>query len=159
MKQLLTAIVLLWAAAACTSEPETGEFSKEQVVQEVTAMLKTYHHAMEVGGLAAEFDYLDQSADFFWVPPGYESALDYDSVATILRANDKSLSKIVLRWDSLKVTALRADLAQYYGTILSSMTDTAQVTTRAKLVETGLIIKRADGWKLLNGQSAFFSIP
>ena len=118
-------------------------------------MLHEYHQAMEQRGFLSEFEYLDQSSDFFWVPPGFHSALDYDSVATILKANDKVVENISLKWDSLRVIPLRHDLAQYYGTIHSSMTDTAQVTVGGLLIETGLIIKREDGWKLLNGQSAF----
>jgi len=47
-------------------------------------------------------------------------------------------------------------VAQFYGTITMQTTDTAGTITTGHLVETGLVIKRSDGWKLLNGQSAFF---
>ncbi len=151
------AFILLMGVLWCCQPPAREEiFSPELVIEEVTEMLHQYHQAMEEGGLETEFDYLDDSDDFFWVPPGYKSALDFDSVATILRANDKSIHKIVLTWDSLHVTPLRSDLAQYYGTINSIVIDTTRVTTKSLLIETGLVIKRADGWKLLSGQSAHF---
>ncbi|MDH3708924.1 MAG: nuclear transport factor 2 family protein [Cyclobacteriaceae bacterium] len=150
---LILSMGMLWC---CQPTAPEKTFSPELVIEEVTEMLHQYHQAIEEGGLETEFDYLDDSDDFFWVPPGFKSALDYDSVAIILRANDKSIEKIVLTWDSLHVTPLRSDLAQYYGTINSSVIDTAQMTTESLLIETGLIIKRADGWKLLSGQSAFF---
>ncbi len=149
---------ILWMGVLWCCQPPAQEvaFSAELVIEEVTEMLHQYHQAMKEGGLETEFDYLDDSDEFFWVPPGFKSALDYDSVATILRANDKSIEKIELTWDSLHVIPLRSDLAQYYGTINSRVIDTAQMTTESLLIETGLIIKRADGWKLLSGQSAFF---
>jgi hypothetical protein len=128
----------------------------ENVIQEVSAMLNNYHEAIEKDGLEAEFDYLDNSREFFWVPPGYRTALDFDSVAAVLRVTDPSISAIQIRWDSLKIIPLREDLAQFYGTITMQTTDTAGTITTGHLVETGLVIKRSDGWKLLNGQSAFF---
>lgn len=149
----ILSIGLLWCCQPPTPEKSS---SPELVIEEVTEMLHQYHQAMEEGGLETEFEYLDDSDEFFWVPPGFKSALDYDSVATILRANDKTIESIVLTWDSLHVIPLRSDLAQYYGTINSSVMDTARVITESLLIETGLVIKRADGWKLLSGQSAFF---
>jgi len=129
----------------------------QQAVDEITKMLHEYHRAIEQGGLKAEFEYLDDTDEFFWVPPGYRSALDYDSVAAILNENDRAMSKISLHWDTLKVFSLRSDLAQFYGTITMMTEDTSGNSTTGHLVETGLVIKRSDGWKLLSGQSAFFS--
>ncbi|TDI66785.1 MAG: hypothetical protein E2O88_08645 [Bacteroidetes bacterium] len=130
--------------------------SSEYVIGEVSAMLNNYHEAIEKYGLEAELDYLDDSHEFFWVPPGYRTALDFDSVAAVLRVTDPSISAIQIHWDSLKIIPLRDDLAQFYGTITMQTTDTTGTITTGHLVETGLVIKRSDGWKLLNGQSAFF---
>ena len=138
----------------CT--PSTDLPGSEHAAKEVTEMLHKYHLAIAAGGLEAEFDYLDDTEEFFWVPPGYQSALDFDSVASVLRATDPAIAKTILEWDTLRVIPLRKDLVQFYGTITMISTDTAGVKTSGHLVETGLVVKRPDGWKLLNGQSAFF---
>ena len=155
----LTKIVLLLVVFSCTPVENTEQsvaFDAEKVRLEVSQMLHDYHEAMRAGGLEAEFEYLDQSSDFFWIPPGYEQVLSYDSVATILRQNDLALQSIVLEWDSLNVNPINDTLAQYYGTLYSTTVDTAGTSHRSLLIESGLIIKRSDGWKLLNGQSAYF---
>lgn len=156
MKYLCFILIILnvWA---CRQQSAAENDSHDKIIKEVTKMLNDYHQAIEVGGLEAEFSFLDDSEAFFWVPPGYRTALDFDSVAAILRDNDSRISQMVLHWDTLQVWPLREDLAQFYGTIHSHMEDTAKVVTEGYLVETGLVVKRRDGWKLLNGQSAFFT--
>src|SRR5687767_7969777 len=57
-------------------------------------------------GLKAEFHYLDTSEKFFWVPPGYPSAIHYDSVAAILRANQDKYHYKLYEWESLFITQL-----------------------------------------------------
>ena len=80
-------------------------------------MLKEYHAAIEKDGLTAEFQYLDHSADFFWVPPGYTSALTYDSVRTILTQNAKGFSAITFEWDTLQIFPLSEEIANYSGVV------------------------------------------
>ncbi len=153
-------IKLVLAVICCcqgTSCSVNEEYQDDDIKREVRFMLKEYHQAIEEGGLEAEFDYLDQSAEFFWVPPGYQSALSYDSVAYILLQNDPGIAHMSLTWDTLMIQPLRRDLAQFYGIISSITTDTSSRTSKVMLVETGLVIKRSSGWKLLNGQSAAFS--
>jgi hypothetical protein len=155
----ISSAILLLFLWSCTSQeppkPAVG-FDPVQVRAEVSQMLHDYHEAMRTGGLEAEFEFLDQSPAFFWIPPGYEQILSYDSVATILRHNDLALQSIVLEWDSLNINAINDTLAQYYGTLYSTTVDTSGTSHRSLLIESGLIIKRSDGWKLLNGQSAYF---
>jgi len=135
MKRIILFVSLL---AACTQE-KVVEYNAQRVVDEVTDMLNQYHDAMRIGGLEAEFDYLDQSDEFFWIPPGFDQAIDYDSVATILRATDQTLQSIVLEWDTLKVNPINDSLAQYYGRLTSTTIDTAGTEYVALLVESGLI--------------------
>lgn len=149
-------LILFFVSIIVGCTQKSNPLEPDQVVKEVTEMLHEYHGAIEEGGLKAEFDYLDSTDEFFWIPPGYQAALDYDSVEAVLRARDPN-EGIELHWDTLKVTPLRNDLAQFYGTISMATTDTAGNVTNGNLVETGLVVKRSDGWKLLSGQSAFFS--
>ncbi|NAS13558.1 nuclear transport factor 2 family protein [Poritiphilus flavus] len=150
----LFAIALSICLFSCSSPQKEKPLDKEAVTAEVRQMLKDYHAAMAEGGLLAEFDYLDESEDFFWVPPGYSSALTYDSVRTILEQNAKTLDKIKLEWESLQVLPLSSTLANYTGIVRSTSKDTAGIQTTVAIIESGTLIKRSDGWKLLSGQSA-----
>ena len=108
-------------------------------------------------GLTAEFKYLDQSTDFFWVPPGDKSSLSYDSVRKILESNAKSFQAIEFNWDTLQVFPLSDKIANYSGIVKGSMIDTSGIKSSVLIIESGTVIKRSDGWKLLSGQSAILN--
>ena len=139
---------------ACTSPPNPKDTNKETVIQEVQKMLENYHKAIQENGLTAEFDYLDHSNDFFWVPPGYTSALTYDSVKTILKTNAMLFDKVEFHWESLQIIPLTNEISNYYGIVEGVLTDTAGFENNVAIIESGTVIKRPDGWKLLSGQSA-----
>ena len=120
-------------------------------------MFENYHAEIKVGGLTTEFAYLDSSADFFWVPPGYNAALSYDSVRTILESNAKLFEAVEFSWDTLQVFPLSNDIATYAGIVNGVMTDTSGTIQRMRLIESGTLIKRKNRWKLLSGQSAVLS--
>jgi hypothetical protein len=102
----------------------------------------------------AEFKYLDHSPDFFWVPPGYAGAISYDSVAAILKKSAPKYTLIENTFDTLHIVPLSKELATYTGSLTINMTDTSGVyQARFSLLETGVMIKRPDGWKLLNGHT------
>lgn len=117
-------------------------------------MFNNYHNDIKKDGLTAEFKYLDHSSDFFWVPPGYSSALTYDSVNSILMTNAKLYSEILFEWDTLQIFPLTKEIANYSGIVKGTMTDTSGIETSVLIIESGTVIKRPDGWKLLSGQSA-----
>jgi hypothetical protein len=144
---------------ACTSPPNPKDINKEIVIQEVQQMLDNYHKAIQENGLTAEFDYLDHSKDFFWVPPGYTSALTYDSVKTILETNATLFVKVEFHWKSLQIIPLTNEISNYYGIVEGILTDTAGFENNAAIIESGTVIKRPDGWKLLSGQSTNLSAP
>ena len=127
---------------------------KEKVTQEVEQMLSNYHDDIAESGLTAEFKYLDQSDDFFWVPPGYNSALSYDSVKTILEKNALTIESISFQWDTLRIFPLSHEIANYTGIVVGQMIDTSDVASRVSIIESGTLIRRKSGWKLLSGQSA-----
>jgi hypothetical protein len=151
-KPLLAAILL--SLCAC-GHPDNFNAEKQQAVTDSARQtLHRYYETVKQEGLLAEFAYLDSSAEFFWVPPGYKSPLNFDSVATILRSNATKWKLIDNKWDSLRVIPLSPELASYTGILQSSMTDTAGVELTFKMIETGVLIKRTDGWKLLHGQTS-----
>ena len=121
---------------------------------EVRQMLLTYHEDIHRHGLLAEFEYLDQSPDFFWVPPGYQSPLNYDSVRAIIEATDLTLTEVEFSWDTLSIHPLSDEIATYSGIVRGRMLDTAGVELQLSVIESGTLIKRKSGWKLLSGQTA-----
>ena len=117
-------------------------------------MLHAYHKAIAQNGLKAEFAYLDSSEQFFWVPPGYTSALDFDSVKSILLQNDKAMEQVDFHWEELELFVLSPKIVNFTGIVGGQMLDTAGVASPVHIIESGSCIKRKDGWKLLSGQSA-----
>ena len=132
---------------------ETKKLDKAQIIGEIEIMFNDYHDAIKQNGLPAEFDYLDDSEDFYWVPPGFQSAIKYDSIKAILIQNNKSIQSIAFEFETLEIFPLSSKIANYSGIVKGEMVDTANVTSKFKIIESGTLIKRADGWKLLNGQS------
>ena len=150
----LYCLILLLFLYNCEQNSDTLSASeKEQIVLEVQQMFDHYHSDIKTDGLKAEFKYLDKSSDFFWVPPGYESALSYDSVKFILLLNSKIIHSIAFSWDTLQVFPLTGNLANYSGIVNGIMTDSSALKSEFKILESGTLIKRKDGWKLLSGQS------
>jgi hypothetical protein len=147
-------IAILVMAMGCKKTASLSPAEIEQVKFDVNKMLYAYHDAINKGGLTAEFDYLDNSIDFFWVPPGYKQALDYDSVETILNQNALTLDKVNFKWENLSIIPLKIDLASFHGIVFGQMLDTAGINSEIRIIESGLIIKRKSGWKILSGQSA-----
>lgn len=122
-------------------------------------MLHEYHKAISQGGLKAEFAYLDSSDQFFWVPPGYQSALDFDSVKNILLRNDLSMEQVDFHWEELELFVLSPKIVNFTGIVGGQMLDTAENNSLVNIIESGTCIQREDGWKLLCGQSALLSNP
>jgi hypothetical protein len=133
------------------------EKEKATIITEVNMTLENYYSDIKKSGLTAEFNYLDNSPDFFWVPPGYSNAISYDSVAKILKQNAPKYKTIINKFETLEIIPLSSELATYTGKLSSNMTDTAGTTLTFSLVETGVLIKRANGWKLLNGQTTLIN--
>ncbi len=150
-------IVILMTLTSCSQTDKLNESEKELIINDVIEMFGNYHNDIRKDGLTAEFKYLDQSSDFFWVPPGYKSALSYDSVRQILEINAKSFQAIEFNWDTLQVFPLSDKIANYSGIVRGSMIDTFGIKTSVLIIESGTVIKRSDGWKLLSGQSAILN--
>ena len=148
------AVIILLLLNSCVQTEKLNASEKELVVADVREMFNNYHSDIRKNGLTAEFKYLDKSPDFYWVPPGYNSALTYDSVYTILVNNAKLFREIIFEWDTLQVFPLTNEIANYSGIVKGSMTDTAGIVTSVLIIESGTVIRRPDGWKLLSGQSA-----
>ena len=152
-------VLILLVLSACGTPPDTfTEADQHRVTAEVTSLLHAYLDAMREGGLEAEFAFLDSTDAFFWVPPGYDSWISFDSVAAVLRATAPTLRSMDYRWQSLRIDPISQDRAIYTGTLSGVLTDTSGQATILSMIETGTVIRREDGWKLLNGQSAVLPV-
>lgn len=116
-------------------------------------MLDAYGRAQRERGLLAEVPYLDTSDRFFWVPPGFSGRISRDSVIAILTTNAASIESVDPQWTELEVSALSATAAVYTGRLRATVVKTSGDTAMTELLETGVLIKRGDGWKLLCGQT------
>jgi len=154
MKRQLLTIILLLTIVSCRQSTTLTENEKASIINDVQQTLDKYYNDIRKSGLTAEFKYLDTSSEFFWVPPGYSSSLSYDSVATILKQNAPTYKSIDNSFDTIRIIPLTYELATYTGRLNSTMTDTSNKVLTFSLVETGVLIKRQDGWKLLHGQTS-----
>jgi hypothetical protein len=148
------AVIIILLLDSCVQPEQLNDAEKDIIISDVKEMFNNYHSDIKKEGLTAEFKYLDQSSDFFWVPPGYNSALDYDSVYSILVKNAKMFSEVIFAWDTLQIFPLTEEIANYSGIVEGSMTDTSGIVKAVLIIESGTVVKRSEGWKLLSGQSA-----
>lgn len=154
---IFLAVLTLVSCRKKPTEAERNAPSKEQVA--VTEMLNNYFQEMADSGImSAELKYLDSSKEFFWVPPGYESAIYYDSVMTDMEEQSKGV-KVVMKWDTLATFKLSDKLVSYTGIAKGVLTGPEGGTTDLDMIETGICIKRKDGWKLYQGQSRPRGLP
>lgn len=149
-------ILILFASCRGTTKPLTQK-DKDKITADVRQTLDDYYSDIKNDGLLAEFRYLDSSADFFWVPPGYMTSILYDSVAAVIRKNALQFTYVENYWNVLRITPLSDELTSYSGRTFSKMIDTARKVYEYKLVETGFMIKRNNKWKLLCGQTAIIN--
>lgn len=153
MKRLSLFFFLLWAITSCRSSSSLGEAEKKVIIDSIRHTLNNYYNDIRTSGLNAEVNYLDNSPEFFWVPPGYAGSLSYDSVIATLKRNALNCRSVDNSFDSLRIIPLTKELATYTGVIHSIWTDTSGRSVSMHLAETGVMIKRGSGWKLLSGQT------
>ena len=128
--------------------------NRSKIENEIRSTIVNYYKDIRKEGLLAEFKYLDSSADFFWVPPGYSSYIKYDSVAAIIKRNAASLRSVDNSFDKLLITPLTDKYAQFSMTSHSTIADSSGKTFKISFVETGVLVKRQNGWKFLSGQTS-----
>jgi hypothetical protein len=146
-------VITLLVFAACKQQQGITEAEKAEVVAEVRQTLKNYYDDIRKSGLNAEFKYLDNSSEFFWVPPGYTGPIFYDSVVSTIKRNAAMYKSVDNSFDTLHIVALSRRYATYTGRLHATMIDTNGQKNTYVMVETGILTRRADGWKLLSGQT------
>ena len=153
MKLFLTYVFFFMATFSSFAQEPLSIKEKETISQEVKMMLDNYHTDIVKDGIEDELMYLDSSSDFFWVPPGYNSALDYDTIKDILLTNSKTINDIEFSWETIKIFPLTNKIATYTGIVKCIEVDTSNTAMTFRIIESGTLVKRESGWKFLNGQS------
>lgn len=128
-----------------------------KIVANTLQTLHQYHTDIGKEGFSAELKYLDNSNAFFWVPPGYAIPISYDSARAVLEQNAPLYASIKNSWDTLMVVPISKEHAIFTGRFSSTMTDTSGKTTMHEFIETGLLVKRKNGWKLSSGQTSLLN--
>lgn len=139
---------------SCHQPSDLTPDEKIRITGEIRQTLNNYFDDIRKSGLSAEFKYLDSSENFFWVPPGYSESQSYAIIAKAIRENTLKFKSVDNSFEKLVIHPLSKDLASYSGQINSILTDTSGQIIRFSLVESGVLIKRVDGWKLQSGQTS-----
>ncbi|WP_303318090.1 hypothetical protein Q4Q34_11860 [Flavivirga abyssicola] len=153
MKLIWTASLFIIVIFNSYSQKNLNDENKATISLEIKQMFDSFHKDITENGLESEFKYLDDSSDFFWVPPGYKETLDYDAIKNILIENSKVVNFIEFTWESIKIVPLTNEIANYSGIIKCVQVDKDLNPVTFKIIESGTLIKRKGGWKFLNGQS------
>jgi hypothetical protein len=155
VRYIITILFTAFVMVACKPALQGLSMSERIAISDsIRVTLQNYVADIGREGYLAEFRYLDSSENFYWVPPGRRSAISYDSVARILRAAAPLYQKVSIRWDSLAIHPLTAALGSYSGKLHSLVVSQKGDTAEFDLVETGIVIRRKSGWKLLSGHTS-----
>lgn len=147
-------IMVLFSLFSCRQSSEMATFNSDEIRLEVLQMFDDYHEAIKQQGLTGEFDFFDQSESFFWVVEGYTSPLSRDTIETILTANAQAFNTVDFHWDTLTIYPLSTSIASFTGKVGGTMVDTSGNSSSVSIIESGIVVKRDEKWKLLSGQSA-----
>jgi SnoaL-like protein len=149
--RILFFLVLLFLTAC---KDRSRPMDKSSIEKEINNTIENYYRDISKKGLLAEFKYLDSSENFFWVAPGYSTHLSYDSVSAVIKRNAASLKSVDNSLDNLLVKPLTDNLASFTMRTRSTIVDTSGAISKIAFLETGIMIKRNDGWKFLSGQTS-----
>jgi hypothetical protein len=128
--------------------------NNDNVRNEIKTTIDNYYNDIRKEGLLAELKYLDSSAQFFWVPPGYLNYAGYDSVSAAIKTGASLLKSVNNRYDSLLIVPLTKDYAQFVMRTVSTTVGIGGDTLRTAFIESGVMVRRKDGWKFLSGQTS-----
>lgn len=150
---LMFFFILLGVCCNYTMEELTKK-EKQQIKKEVTQLLYGNFERIKAEGYTAELKSLDNSPDFYWIPPRQSMPISYDAVAAIIEKFVQGNRSVVSTWDTLHVQPLSKQIATYTGKYHSVYTDTAGKVLEFDMQEIGTVVKRKEGWKLMSGKTS-----
>ena len=152
-KIILFTVCYLIFAGCCSKT--ISDRHDDRATQSARKMLESYSADINSEGFLAEFKYLDSSEHFWWLPPGFDSPITYDSVAAILKRNAVLFPKVNVKYDSLQLLPAGSSTVIYKGDVTVILTDTTGRMDTTYLKEDGKIVRRPGGWKLMCGKTVF----
>ncbi len=151
----LSCFILL--ITGCSNHDQLTEKNRNRIIKECNSAIEEYYKSVDRHGLTAELDYLDNSEDFFWIPPGYKTEIDYDSVASYLKLNAPRFRSVSNKPEKIRILPLTGYISNYSCTLSSRMVDTSGKESYFRLREFGTLINRNGSWKLLCGQTVLLN--
>lgn len=152
MRNFCILLICFFILSCNQSNHSSGK--NDNIRNEIKTTFDDYYNDIRKQGLLAELKYLDSSAQFFWVPPGYLNYAGYDSIAAAIKENAASLKSIDNRYDSLLIVPLTDNYAQFAVRAISTAVTATGDTSQTAFIESGVMVKRKDGWKFLSGQTS-----
>jgi len=135
-------------------ESSKQKFDNSSVKSEIKSTIDNYYNDLRKEGLLAELKYDDSSEQFFWVPPGYLNYAGYDSIAAAIRKNATLLKSVDNHYDSLLIVPLTDDYSNFVMRTVSTVVHAEGDTIKTAFIESGVMVKRKEGWKFLSGQTS-----
>jgi hypothetical protein len=151
MKNLVFLLIVMSLFGCGQSDNSTS--NNDTIRNEIKSTIDNYYNDIRKGGLLAELKYFDSSKQFFWAPPGYLNYIGYDAVVAAIRKSADSLKSVNNHYDSLLVVPLTNEYAQFAMRTISTSVGSEGDTVRTAFIETGVMVKRKDGWKFLSGHT------
>jgi hypothetical protein len=139
---------------SCNNSTKLTEEEKKEIRAEVKGLLIDNFVMIKEMGYTEELQTLDNSPDFYWIPPRKSMPISYDSVAAILKKFTPGYKSVENVWDTLYIQPLTSEVASYTGRFHSTYTDTSGHVSNFKMMEIGVVAKRNGQWKLVSGQTS-----
>ena len=157
MSKTLYSLTALLVIVLIACEAKNEKIDRRKIEDEIRTTITNYYNDIRKEGPLAEFKYLDSSEDFFWTPPGYSAPIDYDSVTAFIRKNAPLFKSVDNSLDTAIITPLANEYAQVFMKTNSTIVDTSGNTSHHTFIETGVMVRRKDGWKFLSGQTSLLN--
>jgi hypothetical protein len=141
-------------AFTCGEKPLTlSDNDKSDIVKAVKDMTSKYFMDFYTHNVDSVLRHYDTSACFFWAITPDTIAMKRSAMVTMHRHAVKDYTKFEGYWSDMRVEPLTNELAMYHGTYHVLTEDKDGHIGKIMGVETGIMIKREDGWKYLAGQT------
>jgi ketosteroid isomerase-like protein len=126
---------------------------KSEIEKAVKQMTANYFKDFYTRNVDSVLKHYDTSACFFWSITPDTIPMKRGAMVTMHRHAIRDYVKFDGYWSDMRVEPLTRDLAMYHGTYHVYTEDKSGQKGKIMGVETGVMIKREDGWKFLAGQT------
>ena len=137
----------------CQQKIEFTDAQRVVIRDSVTQLKYRVWDEIRAKHLEAALNLFDDSPDFFWVFAPDTTMVSYDVFVARLKGAFRDYRSIDVVWDRMHVEPLTNEYAEYTGKYHATYTDASGKIFKATGLETGIVVHRSSGWKILNGQT------